>query len=120
VFSKGNTYIIIKFWNEAEPLTDKEKKDFSNVRQQLAGKGVTAIEYNWKTKEDIEALFKKHEVPAEVSTENGMYIKSGEILISSTSTKALFIIENKKAKKVCIGNNCENYFLKTFFEIEDI
>jgi hypothetical protein len=120
VYSKDATYVVIKLWNQDEPLSDKEKKDFTNVRQQLSGKGVNAIEYNWKTKEDIESLFKKYEVTADVSTENGLHIKSGDIVISSTSTKALFILENKKAKNVCIGDNCENNFVKRYFDLKDL
>jgi hypothetical protein len=120
VYSKDATYVVIKLWNQDEPLTEKEKKDFSTIKQQLLAKGVTAIEYNWKTKEDIVSLFKKQEVAADVSSEDGLYIKSGDITISSTSTKALFIVENKKAKNVCIGNNCENSFLKRFFEVQDL
>ena len=117
VYNKNAKYIVLKLWNDSEPLSEKEKTNFSNVQKQLSGKGVTVIDFQWKTKQDLENLFKQYDIAAEVSTETGLHIKTGDMQMLSTSTKALLIIENKKARSVCAGENCEENFLKPYFQI---
>lgn len=117
VYKKGESYIVIKLWHDDEPLTSEEQEAFSIAHKQLAGKGITAVSYKWKTSEDILYLFKKHNIKGEVSTANGLAIKTGDSQIMSSSKKIILIIENNNARSICAGDNCEGNFLQSYFQL---
>jgi hypothetical protein len=123
LYEEGNQYIVFKLWNEAEPITDKEKTELQNLKKQLAGKNAEVIEYQYKSKEDLEKLFKDKGIEdVEVSTENGISLKCKNSNYNTSSSKAIFIFEGKSpevAKRpiiLSVGERSEDN-VKVFFKL---
>ncbi|HEX8334358.1 MAG TPA: hypothetical protein VF622_17175 [Segetibacter sp.] len=119
VYQKGEKYIVIKLWNDDEPLTEKEKQRFSAIQQQLTSKGITSVEFKYNTRDEIQSLFAKHGITGEVSIANGLSIRTGDSKLGTSSNKLILVVENNKARSICVGDNCENNFLKTYFQLKD-
>ena len=123
VFDEEKQYIVFKLWNQAEPITDKEKTELQNLKQQLAGKNVQVVEFQYKSKEDLENLFKQNGIEeVTVSTDKGIFLKCKNSNYNTTSSKAVFIFEGKapgEAKRpimLSVGEGSENN-VKVFFKL---
>jgi len=95
-FDETKQYIVFKLWTQADPLTDEEKKDLQYLKQQLTGKNVKIIDYQYKTAEDLEKILKDNGIDGvTVSTDNGIQFKSDNSNYNSSAQKATFVFEEK-------------------------
>ena len=123
VFDEEKQYIVFKLWNEAEPITGKEKTELQNLKQQLTGKNVQVIEFQYKSREDLENLFKQNGIEdVTVSTDKGISLKCKNSNYNTTNSKAVFIFEGKspdvpkRPVMLSTGEGSENR-VKIFFKL---
>lgn len=72
------------------------------------------MNFEWKTKKDLEGLFKKHGFEVVVDTNNGIRLKTGDHKFNTTAYKAMFVFEDGKPLSLCCGTNCEENIKKYF------
>jgi peroxiredoxin len=118
-YDADKKYVVFKFWNEAEPLTETEKSDLAVLKKQLSKKNVELIDFQWKTKEDLEGIFKKHNLSVEVLSDKHINLKGENFNLNTTSGKALVVFEDEKPQSLCSGKDCEDH-LKYFFGIKSV
>jgi transcription antitermination factor NusA-like protein len=123
IFDEEKQYIVFKLWNAAKPITDKEKTELQNIKQQLTGKNVQVVEFQYKSKEDLENLFKQNGIEdVEVSTDKGIFLKCKNSNYNTTNSKAVFIFEGKSPDvpkrpiMLSTGEGSENN-VKVFFKL---
>jgi hypothetical protein len=121
-YDESKQYIIFKLWTDADPLSQEEKNDLQYLKQQLNGKNVTVIDYQYKTAEDLENVLKANGIEGvTVSTDNGIHMKSENSNYNTSAQKAVFLFEEKSAGKkipvmISAGTNSMNN-VKRFFRL---
>ena len=115
-YDADKKYIVFKLWNDKNTLTEKETTELDQLTKQLAKKNIEVVKIQWKTKEDLEELFKKYNIETVVSTEKGFELRSENHHYKTDASKVLFVFEDGKPLSLCSGVGCENN-TKAFFKI---
>ena len=82
----------------------------------MAKKNIDLVQREWKTKEDLENLFRNYNIETVVATDKGIELKSEKHHYNTNASKVLFVFEDGKPISLCSGANCENN-AKSFFKI---
>ena len=119
----GNTYqaekkyVVFKVWKEDSPLTENERTEWALLKEPLAKKGVELVMVSWKTEEDLKAAFAKYGLTITATDGKHIRLQNGRSQLNTTSSKAVYVIENSKPVTLCSGNNCEDR-VKYFFGLK--
>jgi hypothetical protein len=116
-YKSDKKYLVFKFWNAKEPLTEKERTDMDYLKKFLAKKQVEVVEFEWKTEADLKETLAKYGFSASLTGEKHINLSTGTISLNTTSGKALFVLEDNKPLSLCSGKNCEGR-LKAFFKMQ--
>jgi len=96
VYDETKQYIVFQLWTESDPLSADEKNSLQYLKQQLAGKNVKVIDYQYKTAADLDKFFRENGVSdVTVSTDDGIRLKSENSNYNTTAQKAVFLFEEK-------------------------
>jgi hypothetical protein len=114
-YKAGKKYVILKFWNAADPLTATETADLDYLKKHLAKKGVDVVVKEWKDEADLQAAVKEYGLSADVAGDKRIHIQGLKFNLNTTAGKALFVMEDGKPLSLCSGKNCEDN-LKVFFK----
>ncbi|MDB5252474.1 MAG: hypothetical protein JWP27_1643, partial [Flaviaesturariibacter sp.] len=74
-YKAGKKYVILKFWNAADPLTAAESADLAYLKEHLAKKGVDVVVKEWKDQADLQAAVKEYGLSADVAGDSRINIK---------------------------------------------
>ena len=115
-YKADKKYVIIKFWNEKESLSEAEKTEFLSIKSQLSGKNIEIVDFSWKSEEDLKEVLNKYGLSVEVLGEKRIQVKNDHMTLHTTSGKAVFVAEEGKPISLCSGADCEAR-LKPFFNL---
>ena len=115
-YKEGKKYVIVKFWNEKAPLSEKEKEGIAYLKARLP-KDVEVIDFQWKDEEDLKAALSKYNFSVKVSNEKHINLKGDHFSLNTTSGNALFVVEDGKPVSLCSGKDCETK-LKFYFRLQ--
>ena len=118
-YNTAKKYVVVKCWNEAEPLTETEKTELASLTKSLAKKGVKVVDIEWKSAADLQGKLAEHGVKVEVKDDKRINLKGDGFNLNTTSGKALLVLEDGKASSLCSGVNCEDR-LKSFFKLRSM
>ena len=116
-YKPDKKYVVVKFWNESAPITDKEREEINYLKKHLAKKNVEVIDFQWKTVEDLKQNLSKYNFSVDALSDKRICIKGDNFNLNTTSGKALFVVEEGKPLSLCSGKNCEE-MVKTFFTLK--
>jgi hypothetical protein len=116
-YKAGKKYVVLKFWNEAETITEKEKTAFSNLKKSLVKKNVEVVALPWAKEEELKDALKKYNLTVDVRDGKHINLKGENITLNTTSGKALLVLEDGKPVTLCSGTDCEAR-AKTFFKLQ--
>jgi heme-degrading monooxygenase HmoA len=116
-YNAAKKYVVFKFWHQSAPLSETEQKDLEELKELLGKKGFQVVVSEWKTEEDLKKLMKPFNM--EISAPDGKHInlKSGSFSLNTTSSKAMYVLEDDKPISLCSGTDCEDK-LKYFFKLK--
>jgi hypothetical protein len=118
-YDPAKKYIVFKFWNEKDPLTETERTDLDYLKRFLPKKNVEVVEMQWNTISDLKEAVKKYNLTVEESKDDHFHIKGDNFHMNTTSQKAMFVIEDGKPVTMCCGKFCE-VNLKQYFKLQTI
>jgi hypothetical protein len=118
-YKADKKYIVFKLWTEADPITEVERTDLASMRKFLATKNVEIIEYQWKNKQDLDALFKKYGLSVNVISDDHIELKTEHGNYNTTGSKVILVFEDNKPTSLCSGTECEDH-LKYFFKLKSV
>lgn len=103
-------YMILRLWGPADVISESENEDFRIFKGKWEKENITVKEHQWKSGDELTSYFTSLGYNLKVvSACNGLQIKGNAYNFSSTGTKIIFILDNRKPVGYFIG---DNYFDK--------
>jgi hypothetical protein len=118
-YDPAKKYIVFKFWNEKDPLTENERTDLDYLKKFLPKKNVELVELKWNNLSELKEAVKKYNLEVSESKDEHFMIKGENFHMNTTSQKAMFVIEDGKPVTMCCGKFCE-VNLKQYFKLQTI
>ena len=119
MYKTDKKYVVVKFWNESAPITDREREEIDYLKKHLAKKNVEIVDFQWKTVEDLKQNLSKYKFTVDALSDKRICIKGDNFNLNTTSGKALFVVEDGKPMSLCSGKNCEE-LVKSFFTLKSL
>jgi hypothetical protein len=116
-YDADKKYIVLKIWQENQPLTEQEKSDLEMLKKHLAKKNAEVREIKWKSEEDLQTALNGYNIKASSNDGKHISLKGEKFTLNTTSGKALLVLEDDKPLSLCSGQNCEER-MKVFFKFK--
>ena len=116
-FNAEKKYVVLKLYNDSDPLTDREKTDLAFLTKFLQKKNIEVATINWKDEAALQEAMKKYEITASSKDNKHLNLHSGQSSLNTTSSKAILMLQDGRPLSLCSGTNCEDN-VKRFFGLQ--
>ena len=110
-------YVVLKLWNDNDPLSEREKTDLAFLSKFLQKKNIEVVTINWKDEAALQEAVQKYGITASSNDNKHLNLHSGQSSLNTTSAKAILVLQDGMPLSLCSGTNCEDN-VKRFFGLQ--
>lgn len=118
-YDPAKKYIVFKFWNAKEPLSNNEKADLDYLQTYLPKKNVQVVQLAYQNLSELKEAIKKYQLEFDDSGKDRFVIRGENFHINTSALNALIVIEDGKPVTLCCGKFCE-LNLKQYFKLQTV
>jgi hypothetical protein len=118
-YDPAKKYIVFKFWNAKEPLSENEKADLDYLQTFLPKKNIQVVQLPYQNLSELKEAVKRFQLEFDDSEKDRFVIRGENFHMNTNALNALIVIEDGKPVTLCCGKFCE-LNLKQYFKLQTV